>query len=384
LIDPHVCACGAPKQPRSKNCTPCYKAGIQATKKPAPEKAEVVTDPVLRQELAQVKRQLKRATTGQHAEELVLRRLERAVAEIRPVYTPRTHKPSPEKGRQAQEMVLLFSDTHASEVVSLEETRGINEYNWDTLLARMQLIIDGLSSHRSHFDFPVSKLNIYMLGDMLSGDIHDELAITNDRPTAEAIVQLARDTAEWLMVLAGEFPAIHLAGVVGNHPRTTKKPSAKMAHNNGDWLYYQLLKALLEGLPQFTFDFPRGSFNLQTIGSRWRALLMHGDGIRSSMPGVPWGGVQKRVTTLEQQFSKARQPIDYVFMGHWHSQNALDGIQAKTWVNGSVKGPDEYSLKQFGSGRDASQTLLTFHPKRGWTGTYALDLQGIRPGSEGW
>ena len=111
---------------------------------------------------------------------------------------------------------------------------------------------------------------------------------------------------------------------------------------------------------------------------------MHGDGIRSTMPGVPWGGVVRRVTVLESQFTAARQPLDYIALGHFHTQNALDGVATKTFTNGSVKGADEYSLKQFGSGRPAAQSLLSFHPKRGWTGNYAVELQSRQPGSEGW
>lgn len=341
-------------------------------------------DRIVRRENDALKKQIRTLTEGDDAQEALMRRVEKAIADASPQFERTAFRPSPQGERTPQEGVLLYSDNHASEVVSLRETRGINEYSWDIMLDRMNAMVDAVLSHTQHFGFNISTLNIYGLGDHLSGDIHEELAITNDRPMAEAVVQLAYDTVPWLQAFAGEFEHIHVATVPGNHPRATKKPAAKMAHNNGDWLYWKMVEALLKDDPQFSFDIPVGSFNVQMIADRYRALLMHGDGIRSTMPGVPWGGISRRITTLETQFNSSRQPLDVVYLGHFHSKNALDGVQASTHMNGSIKGVDEYSLKQFGSGRPASQTLHTYHPKRGLTGSYAIELQGRQPASEGW
>lgn len=357
-------------------------------KKPVaePPVEKVTTDEVAAREIADLKRRLKRYAEGELDAEKVIRRIEGAIRDGGSNYVPAKYVPlsTKSKAHGAQELVLLFSDTHASEVVSLEETRGINEYNWDIMLQRMDQIRTSVLSHQEHFGFEISKLNVFMLGDMLSGDIHEELAITNDRPTTEAIVQLAYDTAAWLTSFTEFVPKIKVAGVIGNHPRASKKPAAKLAHNNGDWLYYKMVEALLKDKDRYEFSFPRGSYAVEMLADRYRALLMHGDGIRSSMPGVPWGGVVRRVTQLEAQFSHSREPLDYIFMGHWHSAQALGGIQTKTWINGSVKGADEYGLKSFGMGHSASQTLLTVHPKYGWTGQYGIQLQDSRPASEGW
>ena len=314
---------------------------------------------------------------------MLVERIGEAVERVRPGYEPTAFKPS-KNGRTAQELVLLFSDTHAAEVVTLEGTRGINEYNWTIMLDRMDKIRQAILSHKEHFGYEVSKLNVFMLGDMLSGQIHEELMVTNDRTLSEATVQFARDTIAWLEELAKDFPAIHVAGVPGNHPRFAKKTQAKLIHNNADFIAYKVMEIFLEKHPQFSFDISTGGYSTQMIANKWRALLMHGDGIRSTMPGVPWGGVIRRVTTLEAQFAQARQPLDFVFMGHFHTANSLDGIHARTFVNGSTKGVDEYGLQAFGSGRPAEQTLLSFHPTRGWTGQHQLNLQDVRAADDGW
>lgn len=287
---------------------------------------------------------------------------------------------------QAQTLVLPYSDLHAAEVVSLEETGGVNEYNWKIMEDRCKLVLDAAFSHTEHFGFDIDAVQVLMLGDMLSGNIHEELAMTNDRPLAEAVVDLAEFHVDWLLTLADHFDGskIKVSGVPGNHPRAWKKPQAKHAQDNADWVFYKILEMALKGNPKFEFNFPRGAYNTVMLANRWRALLMHGDGIKSTMPGVPWGGVIRRITTLEAQFVNSRQPLDYVFMGHFHQDNQLSGVHTQTWVNGSVKGADEYSLKTFGQGRPASQQLMTFHEKRGWTGSYAVHLQDFIPANEGW
>ena len=330
--------------------------------------------------LRQRNRELEQAVKAQRAEivfdERVMTRLEESIPKRAPRYKPAAIRKA---GMDQHEVVLLFSDTHAGEVVSSGETLGMNEYSWPVMLRRMARLQASVLSYVQHRPYPINKLHVWFLGDMLSGEIHDELAQTNELCGAEATVQFALDAAAWLEEFTPHFAEIAVTGVPGNHPRRTQKPAAKRAHNNDDWLAYKMVELQLRDHPGFSFDFPIGAFATTTVADRWRCLLMHGDGIRSTMPGVPWGGVVRRITTLEQQFNKAKQPIDVVALGHFHTANALDGVGVKTFLNGSVKGLDEYSLKQFGSGRAPSQLLLTFHPRRGITDVSYLDLEDTQP-----
>ena len=366
----------------SRHGLPPLPAGPKAAAKakPAEPGSPVSNEEILRERIKELERHDRRDRAGEVREERLLRRLERAIATLEPRFKPpralSTETTTP------QEMVLFFSDTHGSEVVKPEQVLGMNEYNWDVMLERMAHIQRSVLSHKEHISAPIKKLHLWMLGDMLSGDIHEELSNTNDRPGAEAAIQFAYDTAAWIEGFVPHFEEISVAGVPGNHPRKSQKPSAKDAHNNGDWIAYKMIEGLLRDYPSIEFDFPHSSYATRIVADRWRWLLMHGDGIRSTMPGVPWGGVVRRITTLEQQFSAAKMPLDYVCLGHFHTANSLDGVGVQTFLNGSVKGLDEYSLKQFGSGRRASQRLVTVHPKHGVTGEFRIDLQKSLPAAD--
>lgn len=342
---------------------------------------EVTEEEILRQQVQEKDRVIKRGRQFEVMEERLYRRLRDYIPTLDSLYTPPSFDEDTEFDEH--EMMLLFSDTHAAEVVTLESTLNMNEYNWDIMLNRMGKMQKSVFSYQRNRPYPIHTLHVPMLGDMLSGDIHQELRVTNDRTVEEAVIQLAYDIAAWLQVFLEHFQEVKVYGVPGNHPRRTQKPEAKLKHNNADWLLYNMIAGLLReeenikfAVDESTGMFPRSGFAIARPCNRWRMLLMHGDGIRTTMPGVPWGGVVRRITTLQQQFAKAKQPLDYVGLGHFHTANALEGVGTKTFLNGSVKGLDEYSMERFGEGKDPSQLLLTFHPNNGVTDVSYIDLAG--------
>lgn len=276
--------------------------------------------------------------------------------------------------RDEHEFVLLLSDLHAGEVVSLEETGGLNSYDWDTMLKRLDKLRQSIASYQQNRPYPIRRLRIFKLGDALSGNIHDELMATNEIPLAEATVQLGLDMADWTESLLEFFEEITVDGVVGNHPRAHKKPWAKQGYDNADWTSYHVSATALKRQERITFDIPKASQHRVTVAERWNCLLLHGDGIRSSMPGVPWGGVMRRVNSLANQYATAGKPIDVYCLGHFHSANWVESNAGRIAMNGSVKGVDEYSIKAFGGGSRPQQMLLTFHPENGPTDCSIIDL----------
>jgi hypothetical protein len=351
------------------------KAALKERAKPepqAPEPGNEVSEvEVLRHRVAELESVERKDRRNKVYDERITAAVEDAIATREPRYSP---APIPKAKHSAtqHEFFLNWSDLHAGEVVSLEETGGINSYDWDTMLKRQERLREGIFSYQDNRPYPVQTLRVGALGDMLSGSIHDELVATNEIPMAEATVQLAQDGAEWLESLTERFPRIHFSGVVGNHPRAHKKPWAKQGFDNADWSVYRIMEAILAKNKWITFDIPKANQHRIIVAEKWPLLLWHGDGVRSSMPGVPWGGVVRRVTALKAQYASAGKPVRFFNCGHFHSANAVEG--GEIVLNGSVKGVDEYSIKAFGGGRPPQQVLQTFHPKHGLTDVSILDL----------
>ncbi len=340
---------------------------------------------ILRQRVAELEKALRKDRKSEVMEERLIRAIEKAAASAHPVYNARTPKPmktaagkqaKSKKGKAQHEMVLLWSDTHAGEVVSKEETNGLNEYNWDIMWKRHHRMRESIYSYLDNRPYPIEKLHVLALGDMLSGNIHDELVATNEEPYMEVLADFAADGAAWLAEFGERFKEITFTGVVGNHPRAHRKPWAKNAHDNGDWLVYRYMRDLLKNNEQFTeWNIPTAAQTVVEICGK-SIMALHGSGIRSSMPGIPWGGVARRVNNLALNYQKqANKGIDMFVLGHFHNGSFVTSDAGQIVLNGSVKGVDEYSLQAFGGGRPAQQFLLTLHKSHGVTDVSMLDLQ---------
>ena len=350
---------GLPKIPRGAK-PPAAQAAVQ--------QADVSEEEILRQRLEEYERDFTQRRKREVFEERLIRAIQAACQAKEPSY-----KPPPKNtkgGKEAHEFVLLWSDTHAAEVVSREETNGLNEYDWDTMLKRHNRITQSVASFAEHRGYPINALHVLALGDMLSGNLHDELAETNEMPLAEATVQAGLDFAEWLEQFVQFFPRVTFAGIVGNHPRAHRKPRAKQKFDNADWTMFQVMRQRLSKTA-IRFEIPKApKWPVEVCGRR--ILMFHGDGIRSTMPGVPWGGVMRRVAALQNEYAGAGLPIDHFACGHFHQANVVQG--GRVLMNGSVKGVDEFSLHAFGGGDSPRQLLLTFHPRRGLTDVSVIDL----------
>jgi hypothetical protein len=209
---------------------------------------------------------------------------------------------------------------------------------------------------------------------MAGGNIHDELAETNEMNLSDTIVQLGLDGAEFVESFT-EICPVRFAGVTGNHGRFTQKPRAKGRYDNADWLTYHIMRQKLSKVKNLTFEVPKpGRFPIEVYDRR--ILLMHGDGIRSTMVGVPWGGIIRFAAKLENQYALLGTPIDHFALGHYHEANAISN--RKILMNGSVKGIDEYSMERHGGGQDPTQLVVPFNRKWGLAGVHYIDLEPPR------
>jgi hypothetical protein len=233
--------------------------------------------------------------------------------------------------------VVNVSDWHFDEKVSLDQVQGRNCYDRATALARWKLFVERTikvaRGYNTQFSYPGIVTN--WLGDMFSGFIHEELEQTNEDTLVGSLLYWLKPCAWAVKTLADEFGQVWFTGVVGNHPRMSRKPRAKFrARDNFDYLLYHLIRHT-QADDQRIHWLISESQKLQFSIYDHRFIASHGDECRGGS-GIA-GMLSPQLIAMARM--KKMFEFDTWLLGHWHYRADYRGIR----VNGSGKGFDEYA-----------------------------------------
>lgn len=261
---------------------------------------------------------------------------------------------------------IFLSDLHWGEKVEPSQINGVNRFNVKIAHKRMQTLAEGalrlLSIISPSMDYPGIVLGLG--GDMISGNIHDELTATNELNSMDSVLDLYSVLVWLIALLADKFGKVFIPCVTGNHGRDTHKIWNKDRHRTSfDWLLYCFLAKHFESDKRVTFFIPDGPdayfkvFNhryLLTHGDQFRG----GDGMIGALGPIIRGDHKKRSRNAQIEME-----YDTMLLGHWHQYIHL----TRLIVNGSLKGYDEYAYNNNFGFELPQQALWITHPKYGIT-----------------
>lgn len=274
---------------------------------------------------------------------------------------------------------LFLSDLHWGEVVYPSQVNNVNEYNLKIARKRMTTLVDS-AIHLLEIISP--KMNypgivVPLGGDMISGDIHEELTATNELPSLPTLLDLYEVMVGVITSLADKFGAVFLPTCTGNHGRNTKKIWAKDRHATSfDWLLYQFLAKHFAADKRITFLTPDGpATHFKIYGHRYR--LSHGDRLGRGGDGIigalgPIIRGDHRTRARDAQIDLA---YDTQIIGHFHQLTMM----TRVIVNGCLKGMDEYSYTEGYPFEPPQQALWLTHPRYGITYRMPVFVDRERP-----
>jgi len=265
--------------------------------------------------------------------------------------------------------VMRISDGHMGAVQVPDEIEGFGEYNPELSRSRQ---VDYVKRFCKWVDvsrngYQIDEVAVLVTGDLISGDIHDELKITNAFPAPVQCVKAAEVLVEQLRIVSSNFAktTVHFL-VEDNHSRLTKIPQAKEAgYNSFNYIVGKIAEIYLNNVDNIEFNiYPQFEKVVHVLNRQY--LIAHGHGIRGWM-GIPWYGIERhvgkeaknRLQIIMDDITRAKDIgfHKYVF-GHFHTYFETDLYSCCP----SVSGTDAYD-HQSGRHGDPGQSAWLVHPK---------------------
>jgi hypothetical protein len=268
--------------------------------------------------------------------------------------------------KSAATLVVILSDTHFDEVVNPDEMEGLNAYNREIAVMRLEKWTQNVIKLARHYLSGITYDGVVVIlgGDIFTGDIHEELALTNEDTMIGSLLFWSEQVAASIDLLAKEFGKCHVTSVVGNHGRTTRKPRMKQrVRTNFDWLIAKMIERHFSKDKRVTFSIPESADSLIKIYNHGH-LITHGDQV-SGGGGI--GGIYPPIMRMRARkharYMATGNSFGTLWLGHWHQYISTPSMI----VNGSMKGFDEYAMLMGFGFEQPQQALAIVTPEKNIT-----------------
>ena len=282
----------------------------------------------------------------------------------------------PSDNRHKNEIIpiSLFSDAHIEERITLQSTNGLNEYNPDIAEARIKMYFNNLLKiirvERNNSN--VNKLVLCLLGDTITGYIHEELMEDNYMSPTQAIIFAQKLLIKGIKLLSedGDFKNITIIMKSGNHGRLSKRKKYSTGYKNNleSLMYSNIINAFtLNGnYNNLNFILEENNITYLTLFDKYVIRCSHGDHFNYR------GGIAGVEIPFKTWLYKINESIkaDLTCIGHWHRHAIIgDGI-----INGSIKGFDSFAVEHGFRYQPPTQHLQLLDRNRGFTTNYKIFL----------
>ena len=222
------------------------------------------------------------------------------------------------------EASLLLSDLH----YGIEIDNIKNFYNTNICEERLNELRDK-TIERCKFH-KVDKLNLCILGDDISGLIHFSTIAENNRDVITQCIEVSELLCNFVLQLNEEIPNVKVYTTYGNHSRAWQGKANGSNKENYERIVAEFLKTRLKPYGIKVIDSGWEDFIVAEIANK-TIVMTHGD--------------KDNFNNAASNFTKLlRQPIDEIYMAHFHSHKEMDDVGTQVIINGSLVSTDDYAM----------------------------------------
>lgn len=264
--------------------------------------------------------------------------------------------------------VISISDIHIEEKVDSDVVNNLNEYSVEIAKERVRKVFANALKLVRMFqkDSEINTVVIALIGDNITGYIHEELMESNPLSPTEATIEVKALLIDGIKLFADSGFKVVVPCCRGNHGRTSaKKKFATGYKNSFEWMMYQDMRNIFKTMQYNNVEFitTKSEFVYVNILGKVNRFC-HGDHFKFA------GGVGGIFPSMFKFINRINEGIkaDCTFMGHWHSY--YPAARKGFVVNGSVIGTSPYGLAW---GADTPvQNIQLIDSKYGYTGNFPI------------
>ncbi len=280
----------------------------------------------------------------------------------RPI-TPKIIRMEKTSGLREQTAVVLASDWHVEEVVEAVKVSYRNSYNLEIAEKRIHRfftgIIDLVTHHRASKKVVIRDVVLAILGDLLTGYIHEENLANNELSPVETVVWLLPHLTGGIQTLLDKLDlrSISIPVSRGNHSRLTKRQMITTGPENSlEYMMGKILERHFAKDPRVTFDTSK-SMDQFVEAYDFTLHFTHGD-------QISYGGNVGGISIPLLKKIPAWDDVRYAHLhhiGHFHCQTDLGRVM----VNGSLIGYNPFARWISAKFEPPQQTFYVLDAKRG-------------------
>ena len=248
-------------------------------------------------------------------------------------------------------LFLVASDWHIEERVNPKTVNYLNEFNLQIAEQRVDALWNNSVKLLEIFerDTEIKDIVVCLIGDFITGSIHEENLATNAVKPMEAIWKAQNLIAGGLELLKQTGRKVHVICKSGNHARTTKKVHMDGEYGNSleTFMYLNLAKQF----PEFRWQIDESYHSYITVYDKV-IRIHHGHFVRY---GGGVGGIYIPMNKAIAQWNKSYN-AHLNINGHFH--NKLDGGNFVS--NGSLIGYNAFAVSIKAEMEAPQQTAFLF------------------------
>lgn len=273
------------------------------------------------------------------------------------------YRPVVSRNKRTAAAVAVLSDLHVEETVDPDAVEGCNAYDLPEAEKRLRRFFESVDwlirHHRTSFQ--INTLVLGLIGDLISGYIHDELMESNSLSPTEAVCWLTDRLIPGIDMLLEKtkLEQIVIPCCFGNHGRTTKRTHIQTIHkNNLELFVYDSLRRHYATDERVDVVIAKGELLYVEVFD-FVLRFTHGDAIKGSNRLV--GPISSAATKIAAW--DTTRPADRTIMGHWHRYTALPNMV----INGSLIGFGPFAQHIGATFEEPAQAFFLMDSQRGAT-----------------